>query len=109
MIAEKSLLLQSATRKEIVKIAVMAPEENDGSWFCSFEIHWPEGKHELRVGGADSVQALVCALQLLGAEIYASNYHKSGHLTSADGAKGYGIPVPPNFRPDLIGDDAKYI
>ena len=32
------------------------------------------------VGGVDFAQALVLALQMIGAEIYSSTFHKSGNL-----------------------------
>ena len=109
IIAERLLSLKDASSLKDIKIALSAPVLDGASWFCSFSIAWPEGERTLRVGGADSMQALVCALQLLGAELYASNYHKAGRLVFNEQVLGYGIPVPPNFRPDLVGDDAKYL
>lgn len=106
VIAERVLELKPGI--QTVKISVTAPVLDDGSWFCTYQIEWPEGQRAVRIGGADSMQALVCALQLLGAELYASNYHKKGRL-SFEGRPGYGIPVPANFRPDLVGDDDKYL
>ncbi|MDB5649259.1 MAG: hypothetical protein JWL62_779 [Hyphomicrobiales bacterium] len=109
IIAERRLSLKDAFSTKDIKITLIAPVLEGASWFCSFSIAWPEGERILKVGGADSMQALVCALQLLGAELYASNYHKDGRLFFEENARGYGIPVPPNFRPDLVGDDAKYL
>ena len=59
--------------------------------------------------GLDSTQAIVIALQMIGAEIYTSNYHKSGKLFWETPGKGYGFPIAPNLRDLLIGDDAKYL
>lgn len=106
VIAERILELQPGDTD--VGVSVTAPVLDDGSWFCTYQIQWPDGLRAVRIGGADSMQALVAALQLLGAEIYASHFHKEGRL-SCDGRPGYGIPVPSNFRPDLVGDDARYL
>ncbi len=106
IIAERTLDL--APDGQTVKISLTMPEIDDGSWFCTYRIDWPQGTRAVKTGGVDPIQALVCALQLLGAEIYASNFHKEGRL-SFEGQPGYGIPVPPNFRKDLVGYDADYI
>jgi hypothetical protein len=58
--------------------------------------------------GADSVQALLVALKMIGADIYSSNYHKSGKLMLEAHGKGYGFPVPSSLRDLLEGDDAKF-
>lgn len=55
------------------------------------------------------MQALICALQIIGAEIYSSNYHKAGQLQWGTPGKGYGFPVVPTCRDLLQGDDAKYL
>jgi hypothetical protein len=55
--------------------------------------------------GVDSFQALILALQTIGAEIYASAYHKAGSLKWAERYRGYGFPVGGNLRDLLIGDD----
>lgn len=106
IIAER--ILKLAPGNQPVKLSLTAPELDNGSWFCTYAIKWPDGERSIKIGGTDSMQALVGALQLLGAEIYASKFHKDGRL-SFEGRTGYGIPVPSNFRPDLIGDDAKYL
>jgi hypothetical protein len=63
----------------------------------------------MSVGGFDSAQALVLALQTIGAEIYSSTYHKSGQLFTDKPGNGYGFPVVPTLRDLLQGDDAKYL
>ena len=54
------------------------------------------------------MQALVLALQVIGAEVYSSSYHEAGTLYLQDPGKGYGFPVAPTLRDLLIGDDAKF-
>jgi hypothetical protein len=63
----------------------------------------------MKMGGADSVQALVAELYAIGAEIYSSSYHKEGRLYLDKPGEGYGFPVVPTLRDLLQGDDAKYL
>ncbi|MDB5702627.1 MAG: hypothetical protein JWL66_2826 [Sphingomonadales bacterium] len=41
-----------------------SPEEDDGSYFCHYEIEWPEGVRSKRAGGVDGVQAVILAMQM---------------------------------------------
>jgi uncharacterized protein DUF6968 len=56
----------------------------------------------------DAIQALLHALEMIGAEIYTSEEHRSGRLVWSDGWKGYGFPVSGRIRDLLVGDDAKF-
>jgi hypothetical protein len=56
--------------------------------------------------GIDALQALVIALQMIGAGIYTSSYHREARLRAYDGEKGYGFPVPSSLRDRLVGADA---
>jgi hypothetical protein len=82
------------------------PEEDDGSWWCRYEIEWPSGKKASAAAGVDSVQSIMLALQKIGVEVYTSDYHKSGSLTWIGSGRGYGFPVAANVRDLLVGDDA---
>ena len=42
-----------------------ARKTTHGSWSCRYEIDWPDKKHALDVGGFNSAQAIVLALQLM--------------------------------------------
>jgi hypothetical protein len=44
------------------------------------------------------------ALTMIGAEIYASEAHKSGWLSWRDDWRGYGFPLTANLR-DVLGED----
>ena len=58
----------------------------------------------MQAWGIDSVQAILLALQMIGADIYTSSYHKSGHLMFEEAGQGYGFPVPESAgwqRPNL--------
>jgi hypothetical protein len=47
-------------------------------WICPYEIDWPRATKSHFAAGIDAMQALVLATRMVGAEIYASDYHKSG-------------------------------
>lgn len=59
----------------------------------------------MTIGGADAMQALVIALQTVGAELYTSAYHTSGALYRERPGGGYGFPVTSGLRDLLEGDD----
>jgi hypothetical protein len=46
---------------------------------------------------------------MIGAELYASDQHKSGVLTGLSPGRGYGFPVPQAIRDLLVGDDRKFL
>jgi hypothetical protein len=46
---------------------------------------------------------------MIGAVVYASEYHMYGKLTWVKSGEGFGFPVPRNSRDQLIGDDAKFL
>ena len=108
VIASTTISIQLPHETKELEVRIFAPEPiENGCWKCFYEIDWPEQKRRFSGQGANSMQALVLSLQMLGGEIYASQAHKEGRLNAGEG--GYGIPVPPNFRPDLLGYDAKYL
>jgi hypothetical protein len=110
LIVSRILKLRSAEGEAEIPIRVFAPErESEGAWGCRYEIDWPEGRHQMTIWGFDAVQAIVLALQTIGAEIYTSDYHESGNLFWDEPGKGYGFPVVPTLRDLLQGDDAKYL
>jgi hypothetical protein len=75
IIASRMLTLRTQNGDLKIPINVFAPEKTvHGSWSCRYEIDWPDKKHALDVGGFDSAQALILALQTIGAEIYTSSY-----------------------------------
>jgi hypothetical protein len=107
MIASRTLTLKSSDRDVAILIAIFVPKHEGDAWSCNYEIDWPEGKETMTAWGFDSVQALVVALQMIGADVYASSYHKSGKLMLDAPGKGYGFPVVSSLRDMLEGDDAK--
>jgi hypothetical protein len=110
MIAARTLMLRTKNKDMTIPIQIFSPErETEGVWFCRYEIGWPDKKSEMSVGGFDSAQCLTLALQMIGAEIHSSNYHKSGNLYWDKPGNGYGFPVVPTLRDLLQGDDQKYL
>lgn len=110
MIAGCVLKLRNQDSEIAVPLRIFAPEqESDGAWFCRYEIDWPEGTWASRGGGVDSAQALFSTFQMIGTDIYTSDYHKSGQLYLDAPGRGYGFPVPITLRDLLIGDDRKYL
>jgi len=109
LVASRSLELRGESTETEVEIRIFVPRFESDHWSCGYEIDWPEGTRKGEARGHDSVQALLLALELVGSELYTSDYHKAGNLASGDSWNGYGFPVPRNLRDLLIGDDAKYL
>jgi hypothetical protein len=106
-VTRKLKLRQSGTERDVA-IRVFWPTKDTGAWDCRWEIDWPDRPRSNSGRGVDAMQALVQALQMVGAEIYCSDEHKSGRLLWEDGWAGYGFPVPGSIRDLLAGDDGKY-
>ena len=109
IIASRSLRLRQGSTDIQVPVRIFAPENNNTDWTCEYEIGWPDGTRKFAARGADSVQALLLALNMVGSELYTSDHHKAGNLIALDSWKGYGFPVPKNLRDLLQGDDAKFL
>ena len=109
IVASRVLSLNDASKTQIL-IEIFAPTKHeDGTWSCLYEIGWPDGRRSFEGWGEDSAQALVMALEMVGAELYSSAYHQSGQLMWDKLGSGYGFPVLSNLRDSLVGDDAKYL
>ena len=105
LIASRTLILRKPEGNIEVPVRIVAPEPEGENWSCRFEVGWPDGTWNMAAGGVDAAQALHIALQLIGAQIYASDHHASGRLMWLEPGKGYGFPVPDSIRDLLIGDD----
>ena len=91
-----------------VSVQLFAPENTGHDWRCRYVIGWPNGKEGNAANGIDAMQALILTLQMIGARLYFSDYHKTGRLYFETPGSGYGFPVPKNARDLLIGDDARF-
>jgi hypothetical protein len=109
IIAKRDLVLRDQARTIHIPVRIYAPENTKGDWICRFDIGWPEGRVERWGTGVDAIQALLFAMQMIGAEVYASSEHKSGRLEWLEGGRGYGFPVPDNIRDLLVGDDKRFL
>jgi hypothetical protein len=107
IIATRTLVLRD--RNVEIPIRIHAPERAEVDWICRFEIEWPEGRADRWGAGSDAVQALLIALQMIGAEIYTSRHHELGHLMWLAPGRGYGFPVARNIRDLLVGDDKTFL
>jgi hypothetical protein len=105
LMGTRSLKIRSGITDAEVAVRLFAPEENEGTWWCRYEIDWPNGKKASAAAGVDSIQAIVLALQKIGVELYCSDHHKSGGLIWTESGRGYGFPVAADVRDLLLGDD----
>ena len=105
VILSHALYLSNATNETVIAIKIHQPVWRETVWSCRYEIDWPEGARVFEAIGFDALQALVLALQMIGAEIYSSEYHREGRLRAYDGDEGYGFPVAASLRDLLVGVD----
>jgi len=108
MIATRLLRLRDGETEIQIPIRIFAPEGGGREWSCQYEIDWPEGTQVMQAFGVDSIQAILLAFQMIGADIYTSSYHQSGRLMFDEPGQGYGLPVPASLRDLLVGNDRTY-
>jgi hypothetical protein len=106
LILTRRLILKTTSGETPIEIRLHRPTHQGADWGCRYEIDWPEGAKATVARGLDALQALMIALQMIGADIYTSAYHTSGRLRAAEGEEGYGFPVPKPIRHLLVGQDA---
>ena len=104
MFVTRTLALSTATEKMNVVVTIKPPYQEPGAWACAFEIGWPAGPFKQTARGVDGMQAMVNALQLIGAYLYGSAEHRAGRLSWTKQG-GYGFPVPNTMRDELVGFD----
>jgi hypothetical protein len=108
-IAERILKIRRGGTEIEVPVQIYAPARDATSaWSCTYEIGWPEAPRRFSSGGIDSMQALLLALQMIGAELYSSKHHDAGELVWEREGGGYGFPVPRTISDLLVGDDAVF-
>ncbi|MEA2758475.1 MAG: hypothetical protein QOH65_1088 [Methylobacteriaceae bacterium] len=108
LIAQRILQWRGTHGRKIIRVQIFSPERTKAAWTCRYVIDWPDGEREKTASGVDAVQALIIAMQMIGSEIYTSNYQKTGGIGFLN-ADGCGFPVPPTLRHLLTQDDAKYL
>ncbi|PSJ36506.1 hypothetical protein C7I55_25890 [Sphingomonas deserti] len=73
------------------------PEAEGQSYFCRYEIEWPEGTSSCRVGGVDEVQALLLAMQTAHTDLLVAREH-DGRQVLFDNRQSLGLPVANALR-----------
>jgi hypothetical protein len=109
VIAERTLLLKSSDTSVRIPVTIFLPKKTASAWGCRYQIDWPGGIRSSEVFGFDSMQALLHAMQAVGAEVYTSDAHRSGQLRWTDEDDGYGFPVPSLMRDQLTKGDSQYL
>lgn len=106
-IASRTLTVAEQDEVHDVIVRLFMPDEVESGWSCAYEIGWPGRPRRFRAVGQDSVQAIQLAMQMIGAELYASDAHKDGKLALYGAGAGYGFPVARTLRDILEGDDER--
>lgn len=104
VVATRELTLDEDRKVEVL-IGKPEPCPDGVDWYCPHQTVG-RGSGEVRYAiGVDTVQALILALSMVGAELYYSEEYSAGRLTWDCGAvKGdLGFPVPENIRDVLPG------
>jgi len=110
VIASRELMLRDGSNVIKIPVRIFTPEcEKPGVWGCRYEVDWPGENRAVTAWGFDGIQSILIALQMIGADIYTSNYHKAGNLYWDAPGNGYGFPVSPTLRDLLQGDDVKFL
>ena len=106
-IAVRKFSLAENGRQTEVTVKLFQPEPYpDGHDFrCRFLVELPSKTVDLHAGGVDAIQALILALQMMGATINTSEEAKEGRLVWHTPGGGFGLPVPDNIKDILQGDD----
>ena len=105
VILNRILRLTRDGREFEVPIRIHLPIDKTDHWECEYEIGWPGAEKTSKAGGIDSVQALMCATQKIGIDLYASDAHHSGNLKWERPGGGYGFPLHSAVRDLYEGDD----
>lgn len=93
-------------KQQEVAVRIEAPRQApEGSWYCDYAIAWPSDPRQAAVWGVDAFQAIQLTLERIGLDLYTNPYHAARELVWEKPGDGYGFPVPPLIRGELIGAD----
>jgi hypothetical protein len=101
-IAMRSLDLAGETPGEVT-VRIKRPVSDDGHYKCEYQIVGIGSGKVRYAAGADGMQALVLALQMIGTDLYTSEAAKEGQLTWF-GSPNLGFPVSDAIA-DLVPKD----
>lgn len=80
-----------------VECRFMRPEEDRGSYFCRYEIDWPERTRMKRSGGVDEVQALLLGMMSAHCDLLAAR-NMDGRVVEWLDGQSLGLPITPSIR-----------
>lgn len=103
IIAERELEVSDG-RTVRVRIGKPQPFPEGHSFYCPFQIAGLGKEIIIRAGGVDTFQALILALQMIGATLYTSDEARAGKLTWL-GKRNFGIPVDHVIQDLVPADD----
>ena len=109
IIARRTLTLRQQGQNHPVEVTLAAPRFETGCWLYCYEIHWPSGPRRFFGAGADSMQALVIAMQMVSAELHTSAPGKAGELFLETPGTGFSIPTLPSMRDLMTEEDARSV
>jgi len=104
---QRTLIYTAYSGDVLVPVTIEAPRDEGRDWSCTYEIGWPDETRRHTMYGVDATQAMLVALKIVGAEIYTSDFHRSGRLRWLEPGDGYGYPIPKGIRNLLVGSDAE--
>jgi hypothetical protein len=67
------------------------------SFFCHYEIDWPEGTRSKRAGGVDEVQALLLAMERAHTDLLSARENDGRQVSWLDGRKLW-LPIADTLR-----------
>lgn len=105
VIARRVLLGRTEQGDQVIAVSLFAPAADGENWSCAYEVDWPEAPRRNAALGVDSMQALVLALQMLGAELHAGRPVQIQSLEWLGTDGSLGLPLPPSLRAEARGDD----
>ena len=109
IIARRALTLRQLGNDRPVEATLAAPRFETGCWRCAYDISWPDRPRRHFGHGADSMHAIVIAMQMICAELYASEQFKAGELFFDAPGAGFSIPALPSMRDLLTAADLNAI
>jgi hypothetical protein len=80
-----------------VECRFFKPAEDRGSFFCRYQIDWPEGSKVRGAGGVDAVQAILLAMMTAHTDLLAAR-NMGGRLVEWLDGQSLGLPVTPTMR-----------
>jgi hypothetical protein len=93
------------SHRVVVPVTIYQPRAAGDDWRCAYEIAWPGLPRRGAVFGVDSVQALLLAMQTIGALLYTARPPGMEDLQWLEKDGGFGFPLAPAVRDLAIGDD----